>query len=63
MCATLPSDAKEVRSNLSERAYLQMVHRAVDDIYAGDVFQVNLVQRLTYPVRDDSVWKVELSQT
>ncbi len=42
-------------SNLSEADYLEMVRRAIAYIYAGDVFQVNLAQRLLLPARDDSV--------
>ncbi len=44
-----------LRSNFSETAYLNAVQRAIDYIYAGDVFQVNLSQRLLYPAQDDSV--------
>ncbi len=31
------------------------MRRAIEYIYAGDVFQVNLAQRLLYPAGDDSV--------
>jgi len=41
-------------SNFTEADYLQTVERAIEYIYAGDVFQVNLAQRLLYPARDDS---------
>lgn len=44
-----------LRSNFSETAYLNAVQQAIDYIYAGDVFQVNLSQRLLYPAQDDSV--------
>lgn len=44
-----------VTSNFSKAAYLQAVQRVVDYIYAGDVFQVNLSQRLLAPARDDAV--------
>ncbi len=40
-------------SNFSAEAYRQTVQRVVDYIYAGDVFQVNLSQRLLFPARDD----------
>ncbi len=42
-------------SNFSEEGYLRAVERAVDYVFAGDVFQVNLAQRLLYPARDDPV--------
>ncbi|HEY2826143.1 MAG TPA: anthranilate synthase component I family protein [Pirellulales bacterium] len=42
-------------SNFSQEDYLAMVRRAIEYIYAGDVFQVNLAQRLLYPAQDDSV--------
>ena len=37
-----------VSSNLSAADYLSMVRRGVDYIYAGDIFQVNLAQRLLH---------------
>jgi len=40
-------------SNFSRQAYLHAVRRAIDYVYAGDVFQVNLAQRLLYPACDD----------
>ena len=42
-------------SDFSEEAYHQAVGRAVEYIHAGDVFQVNLSQRLLYPAVDDAV--------
>jgi para-aminobenzoate synthetase component I len=45
----------ELTSNYSREAYLEMVRRGVEYIYAGDVFQVNLAQRLLYPAREDAV--------
>ena len=47
--------AHGVTSNFSEDAYLRAVQRAIDYVYAGDVFQVNLSQRLLVPARDDAV--------
>jgi para-aminobenzoate synthetase component 1 len=41
-------------SNFREQDYLAAVAQAVDYIHAGDIFQVNLAQRLLYPARDDS---------
>jgi para-aminobenzoate synthetase component 1 len=45
----------DVTSNLSSAAYQQMVRRAVEYIHAGDVFQVNLAQRLLSPAKTDSL--------
>lgn len=42
-------------SSLSRDLYLRAVERAIRYVYAGDVFQVNLAQRLLYPARDDAV--------
>ena len=42
-----------VTSNFSRDDYLRTVQRAIDYIYAGDVFQVNLSQRLLAPLRED----------
>jgi para-aminobenzoate synthetase component 1 len=42
-------------SNFSAPSYLAAVQRGIDYIYAGDVFQVNLSQRLLHPAVDDSV--------
>ena len=47
--------AAEVTSNFSKEQYLRAVQRAIDYIYAGDVFQVNLAQRLLAPAHDDSI--------
>jgi para-aminobenzoate synthetase component I len=44
-----------LRSNFSDVAFRAAIQRAVDYIYAGDVFQVNLAQRLLYPAGDDAV--------
>ena len=44
-----------VTSNFSKQGYLEAVQRVIDYIYAGDVFQVNLSQRLLAPAQDDSV--------
>ena len=41
-------------SNFSADEYRAAVRRAVDYIEAGDIFQVNLSQRLLYPARDDA---------
>lgn len=42
-------------SNFSATGYRRAVQRAIDYIHAGDVFQVNLSQRLLHPAEDDSV--------
>ena len=45
---------KRVTSNLSARAYQESIDRAVEYIHAGDIFQVNLAQRLLCPARSNS---------
>ncbi len=42
-------------SNFSADDYLQAVGRVIEYIRAGDVFQVNLAQRLLLPAQDDAV--------
>ena len=42
-------------SNFSAAGYLQAVQRAINYVVAGDIFQVNLSQRLLFPARDDAV--------
>jgi para-aminobenzoate synthetase component 1 len=42
-------------SNFSRADYMQAIRRAIDYIAAGDVFQVNIAQRLLYPAHDDAV--------
>ena len=42
-------------SNFSPSRYLETVQAAIDYIYAGDIFQVNLAQRLLHPAADDAV--------
>jgi para-aminobenzoate synthetase component 1 len=42
-------------SNFTREEYLRAVERAIEHIHAGDIFQVNLAQRLVFPARDDSV--------
>ena len=44
-----------VTSNFSREQYLAMVERGIEYIRAGDVFQVNLSQRLLAPAKTDSV--------
>jgi para-aminobenzoate synthetase component 1 len=41
-------------SSFSAPGYLRAVRRAIEYVFAGDVFQVNFAQRLLYPARDDS---------
>lgn len=42
-------------SNFSAAAYLETVGRAIEYIRAGDIFQVNLAQRLLMPAATDSL--------
>jgi para-aminobenzoate synthetase component 1 len=44
-----------ITSNFSKQGYLEAVQRTIDYIYAGDVFQVNLSQRLLAPAWGDAV--------
>ncbi len=43
-----------VTSNLTARSYRKMIDKAVEYIHAGDIFQVNLAQRLLCPARSCS---------
>jgi para-aminobenzoate synthetase component 1 len=45
----------ELTSNFAAAAYRQAVQRTIDYIHAGDVFQVNLSQRLLHPARTSSI--------
>ncbi len=49
------SSCGQLTSNFSHSLYLEAVQRAIDYIYAGDIFQVNLAQRLLHPAVDDAV--------
>lgn len=42
----------DLTSNFSHHDYLDAVRRTIEYIRAGDVFQVNLAQRLLYPARE-----------
>jgi anthranilate/para-aminobenzoate synthase component I len=44
--------SNELRSTFTRDAYLAAVQRAIEYIAAGDVFQVNLSQRFTVPLRE-----------
>ncbi len=48
-------EVEGLTSNLSPEGYRKMIRRAVEYIRAGDVFQVNLAQRLLCRARCDSV--------
>ena len=50
-----PPGVSGVTSNFSRDGYLQAVRRVIEYIYAGDVFQVNLSQRLIAPARDHAM--------
>jgi para-aminobenzoate synthetase component 1 len=47
--------APGLTSNFSPEGYRRMVRRAIDYIRAGDVFQVNLAQRLLHPAIDSPI--------
>ena len=42
-------------SNFAAEDYLQVIRRAIEYIYAGDVFQVNIAQRLLMRAHDDAL--------
>ena len=46
---------RNLTSNFSAQQYHVAVERAIDYIRAGDIFQVNLAQRMLHPQNDDSV--------
>ncbi len=48
-------DGTRISSNFSAAQYIDTVARAIEYIRAGDIFQVNLAQRLLCPAADDSV--------
>jgi len=48
-------DLSDLRSNFSASQYQAAVQSAIDYIYAGDIFQVNLSQRLLYPAHEDAI--------
>jgi para-aminobenzoate synthetase component 1 len=56
LCAPYsPIAGSALLSNLSRANYLAMVEQAIEYICAGDVFQVNLAQRLLHPALDESL--------
>jgi para-aminobenzoate synthetase component I len=42
-------------SSFAQPDYLDAIRRAIEYVYSGDIFEVNLAQRLIYPVDDDSI--------
>ncbi len=42
---------EHLTSNFSRDAYIRAVERTIEWIFAGDIFQANLSQRLLYPAR------------
>jgi para-aminobenzoate synthetase component 1 len=53
-CFRVPGPAG-LLSNFSHQDYLAAIARAIEYIQAGDIFQVNLSQRLLYPATSDSL--------
>lgn len=47
------SKTSALTSNFTSEGYLRAVERAVEYIHAGDIFQVNLAQRLLHPATSD----------
>ncbi len=48
-------DLDGLTSSFTAEAYLAMVRRGIEYIRAGDVFQVNLAQRLLFPAAEDAI--------
>lgn len=48
-------DIPDLTSNFSPDEYRSAIQRVIDYIHAGDVFQVNLAQRLLYPSREPGI--------
>lgn len=51
-----PLPAVEVNSNLRQEEFEHMVRKTLEYIYAGDVYQVNLSQRLQVPFKGDPLF-------
>jgi para-aminobenzoate synthetase component 1 len=49
------ADAPTIRSNFSRDGYLAAVRRVVEYVFAGDIFQANLSQRLQGPLTEASL--------
>jgi para-aminobenzoate synthetase component 1 len=49
---SLPDVPSTITSNFDRDGYLRAVRRAIEYIHAGDVYQVNLAQRLVCPLRE-----------
>jgi para-aminobenzoate synthetase component 1 len=60
----LPAQAAlgPARSNLSKQQFIEMVERARNYIHAGDIYQVNLSQRFSAPMRS-SAWELFMALT
>ncbi|MBN1852269.1 MAG: anthranilate synthase component I family protein [Pirellulales bacterium] len=56
LCPQFPAgQIPGLTSNFSRDAYFRAVERTIDWIYAGDIFQANISQRLLHPAIDDSI--------
>ncbi len=63
-CVPIPAEAlapqyavshdSKLTSNFSRDAYLEAVRKAIEYVHAGDIFQVNLAQRLLFPAEDEA---------
>jgi para-aminobenzoate synthetase component 1 len=52
----VPQGPAGLTSNMSAESYLTAITRVIEYIRAGDIFQVNLAQRLLYPAQDDPIF-------
>jgi len=50
-----PTGVEHLTSNFSPAEYLRAVRRAIEYVHAGDVFQVNLAQRLLHPAHGSPI--------
>lgn len=50
----ITAGSMRMRSNFDYPSYCRMIERGIEAIHAGDLFQVNLAQRLVYPISQPS---------
>ncbi len=55
LCTQFETGYDGIRSNFSAEGFVEAVSQGIEYIFAGDVFQVNLAQRLVCPAATDSV--------
>ncbi len=62
---THPTTTARPKSTHTRRTYMAAVHRAINFIQAGDIFQVNLSQRISFPLpaQLQQIWRRALAQS